>query len=1052
MKRIYLLIAFILSNLFSYGQWKETLPSMPSPNAAALGNYGEIPVSYFTGVPNISIPLYTVKCAEFELPISLSYHPAIRPDYHPGWTGVGWNLFCGGAITRKQNGMVDERWNVIFGKMGYYFNHGALNSNDWANNLSNQNAYPIGSLDQKDVAPDEFSFNFLGYSGKFFLDHTGEWRVQSQQPLKVVFNPSDFIYPFITGAAYGTGIFGNSREISKTFKQFTIIDGNGTKYTFGGSENAIEYSDDIAYEPQGMAYSFIATSWNLTKIESADGSEVINLNYIRGPFTSYLFKDYSAVSIYSVGSGSLSPDCWIGGSSNLVDTNGRTISPVYLSSIEIPRYSLLINFSASKCNDLQYQDTDYKRLQTVKLGWGSIDDYHLLEYTTNIHFDNPLDATGYLYKRFIWRKLDAISIINTATNQQLKKIVFSYREQSTKRLRLKSVAIKDNLNRTVQPYSFVYEDFYSLPNYLTKMGDHWGFNNNFDLPSSYNVPDFYTAKEPDEAYGKAEVLKEIFYPTGGSTAFQFESHKYSSIVTQDRSGLLNEPGTSGGLRIRKVVSKDGTGAPIEKEYFYVNGYQQNADVNLLSSSGVLDSKPQYRFLSENAVDTGGKPFSIGIYASNPVIPLSPNGTGTHIAYSEVVEKNTDDSYSIFKFTNHDNGYKDTPPVATFNRQNVSYFPFSSRDFERGRLLNRSDYKNTGKLVREEINTYTRINESQKEAKSIEQNIFNVCNPLNTQRAAISRSAYLLYYYPFALTEQTIKKYTSDDNSTAFNVIEKTFLMDENKNMIEETVKNSKGELIRTNYKYPYNFFGNAVLDAMVNRHMIGTVIEANQWNATAGREMSKTITDYSFWPGTGFIKPSAVRKSFLGNAPEAEIICNSYDDKGNLIQYTTRDGVKTSFQFGLNKTFPIAKVTNAAVGEFFYEGFEETTGANIISGNAHTGSKYHTTNYTVPFLLPLGRIYTITWWVFSNNKWSLNTQAYTTNLVLTGTIDDVRVFPSENSLMTTCTYISGIGMTSITDPNNATTFYGYDNLNRLKSIKDNDRYMVKSLDYNYKIR
>jgi len=46
----------------------------PSPTAASLGKYSDIPVSYHTGVPNISVPLYTVTEGDLQLPISLSYH------------------------------------------------------------------------------------------------------------------------------------------------------------------------------------------------------------------------------------------------------------------------------------------------------------------------------------------------------------------------------------------------------------------------------------------------------------------------------------------------------------------------------------------------------------------------------------------------------------------------------------------------------------------------------------------------------------------------------------------------------------------------------------------------------------------------------------------------------------------------------------------------------------------------------------------------------------------------------------------------------------------
>ena len=46
---------------------------VPAPNAGALGKYGDIPVSYFTGVPDISIPFYTVQEGPLSLPVSINY-------------------------------------------------------------------------------------------------------------------------------------------------------------------------------------------------------------------------------------------------------------------------------------------------------------------------------------------------------------------------------------------------------------------------------------------------------------------------------------------------------------------------------------------------------------------------------------------------------------------------------------------------------------------------------------------------------------------------------------------------------------------------------------------------------------------------------------------------------------------------------------------------------------------------------------------------------------------------------------------------------------------
>ena len=74
-----------------------------TPNAAGLGLYGDIPVSLYTGTPDISIPLYEIKVKNYTLPITLSYHASgVQVDQHPSWVGLGWSLFAGGLITRSE--------------------------------------------------------------------------------------------------------------------------------------------------------------------------------------------------------------------------------------------------------------------------------------------------------------------------------------------------------------------------------------------------------------------------------------------------------------------------------------------------------------------------------------------------------------------------------------------------------------------------------------------------------------------------------------------------------------------------------------------------------------------------------------------------------------------------------------------------------------------------------------------------------------------------------------------------------------------------------------
>jgi hypothetical protein len=107
---------FIISQK-SWGQYKSgslgngIIPNVTpsSPEASSLGKYGEWTVSHYTGLPNISVPIYKLKQGNYELPVSLSYHAGgVKLDEVSSWVGTNWTLTAGGAITRTVVGLPDE--------------------------------------------------------------------------------------------------------------------------------------------------------------------------------------------------------------------------------------------------------------------------------------------------------------------------------------------------------------------------------------------------------------------------------------------------------------------------------------------------------------------------------------------------------------------------------------------------------------------------------------------------------------------------------------------------------------------------------------------------------------------------------------------------------------------------------------------------------------------------------------------------------------------------------------------------------------------------------
>jgi len=90
----------------------QELPNIipPSPEAVSLGKFTKVSISYYTGLPNISVPLYQISFDGLSIPISLSYHAkGIQVAGVAPRVGLGWSLVAAGAITRQIRGLADDQ-------------------------------------------------------------------------------------------------------------------------------------------------------------------------------------------------------------------------------------------------------------------------------------------------------------------------------------------------------------------------------------------------------------------------------------------------------------------------------------------------------------------------------------------------------------------------------------------------------------------------------------------------------------------------------------------------------------------------------------------------------------------------------------------------------------------------------------------------------------------------------------------------------------------------------------------------------------------------------
>ena len=802
-----------------------------SPNAASFRLYGDVPVSHFTGVPEITIPLYNLQVQDFTLPIFLSYHAGgVRVDQRAGWTGVNWTLFAGGIITRTVNDRKDEYNNpgrligIRSGEhFGFYFNHNVLNTNYWR-----QRNYlrfvAQGGNEFRDTAPDEFFFSFPGYSGRFFLDHNGNSVVQSSRPVRVKldgFLQIPFTPPLNVPA--------HRHGYSPSFSGFTITTGNGTRFQFGGKDTAIDFSMNFFNQ---YADYWIATAWHLTKITLPNGHK-INFRYERGAFINQLYiavhQRFRAETVdghhYSCSQNiSILPPI-------AASYQGKLISPAYLRKIYTEFAT--ISFDRSPSDELSYAPSIYQARFNA-LGKNESRNCNCFPILRAARESNespsPLPPSGHacLYdlNQLRWYKLDSIIIQNQT--DRLKTIKFSYNNIDTERLFLESVQRSGE-----NPYFFSYYNRGGLPHYLANKSDHWGFFNN-TYACIRNFGDYHNHRNPNRDVLKYGILTRITYPTGGFTEFEFEPHYFRQQLRKERWLPLEQKQTNqlaGGLRIRGIkhsATPDGEAQTV-REFFYVTDFLQHGR-NASFSSGILGGRTQYYFTDYMiyAYNRGNARKRISVFSSNSVLPASRN-TISHIGYSEVIEVFPDNSFTRFRFSNFGPGNMDKPAIAIIQTSRTPYERYISRAHRRGLLLSKETYSAEGVKISSKTIEYEPDATTNNYVRAMNTRIGLVCpfvddpwHPLYGVRYD-EGVAYRIYTY--SMRPRVITERLFENNNT---IVTRTEFRYNSRNLISEiSTLHSDGRTQRVRYHYPFEVLEGYqfdILRQMTDRHIVSNYV------------------------------------------------------------------------------------------------------------------------------------------------------------------------------------------------------------------------------------
>ncbi len=968
----------------------------PSPGAYQMARYADNPVSYSLGQVDISIPLYTVKSRELEVPISLTYNTGgIKVDEIPATVGLGWSLNAGGVITKTVVGLEDDA-NPSNGRF-----RGILSHDDVYN--GGYSSYLFGILyNWYDSFWDRYTYNYNGNTGSFIVKITrGTNPTLEIEKTSVSDDKIELEY-------------NNIGEITK----FIITDAKGIKYHFTEIESisydVIREPDDTSRWPQSPNYN-TDSSWYLTEIVSPDETDTVIITYTDlGEWR----KKMLSHSITYTSSNEL-PQGWSG--------NNATKSVSY--------------YIYSGC----------KAIASIEFN-GNIVTFDYAEHPVNLP---PIDMgyshsyyTMYIPRNNNWNKyLTSVAVKNmegnTVWSAELESGYFG-----DNRLKLAGLKISGGTNGT-QPsdgyrFSYYEEAVPSDRKYFAR--DMAGYFNGVRL-NDHIIP-----YDPDGRqlanrthnleYAKQYSLKEIAGLLGSVTKYEYESNgsgndvvglRIKSIGTYDGTKLIKKrkfsysspimtmPLDGGGVKNYSTYSagmSDMGGAepsPTNKYYLTIGSYpvlpgaspERAKRVYGEVTEDIYDGVSSETVRMKYAYDTSEVVYDYpDVLSCNPLTDpsLSQNALGKYLLTS--IPHGDDGSGGYFKdITNY---YKEKS-VALTNLISKKYYKQTEGTFE---------------LVREETSGYDTANRSSFVTGLFVRNIltdyegkgyplilissktdcfyFDVEEEMSTTK--LTRSAIIDYAngQPVKTSSTT---YSYSDHS-GFTVGSLSNLQLESLNLKSKKVI-SDGKEYLYKYYYPYSSPGSLIGDLYERNQIYTPLTEEVVLNDV---DTTTTETTYRYFtPGSkSIIKPGTITTSLNGNVIQT-LTVNRYDTCGNPVHVTLNGDKNTCYIWGYNGTTLVAEIKNATYLDVV-RALGITTLDDILNRPTLTSADYNA-------LLGM------------KNSSSL-----------------------ENAHVTIYEHYPLIGIKSVTDPSGRKMIYEYDASCRLRAIKEdmgnNNFNVIESYDYN----
>jgi YD repeat-containing protein len=628
MKLKLFLLAMPLAVLCAVGSSVKAQPKVPvSPEAAALIKMVNYPVNFNTGIPDISVPLYTVQSGGLNMPITLNYHAGgFKIQEKATRAGMGWSLSSDIQITRSVNGIDDLEAG------GYIQNNGIkvfrTNSPDLQYPISDNDALDNHKIarGEQDGMPDKFNYKLLTKSGSFY------------------FRKND------TGSSYSIVPvpFDNIR-INYVDGEFIITDTDGTTYYFGarGAMNVGERAAKCV-EFTGL----IKTAFKCRKIENVNRTESLNFSYqlkapvmfnannqsieyytnenpcgmdtyyradqITASYATYesLMSQYRSYRLSSpkymehLSNGrSVFHFPYLDQSNNIVEKTypaqtpnsaGTTVLGIAMARVDFRNGYVEFN-GAEQLSSIKIKKPDNQQVK-------SFDFFQSIALPENLAAFASANGSAYAT-----RYLDSIKCSGSTTIIETYKFLYGSKFCFGDHLQGKDAwgyanvftsQVNENVGFTAIPETKISQMFYPSPQDACY---GYGINSVFTFGTSNSQN--RNIEAVDEVSLNAGMLRRIIYPTGGYVDFEYEANAVRQAVSpqQDLYAM------TGGLRVKTISHYDGRSSKPATYKYYRYGDMEDG-------TGILVNSPYREY------DVARKTFKPYNYSQTVAYMAGPGST------------------------------------------------------------------------------------------------------------------------------------------------------------------------------------------------------------------------------------------------------------------------------------------------------------------------------------------------------------------------------------------------------------------------------------------